>query len=405
MRRLILVFTILALTQCVSAWGPTANKAFCRGAVAATWGQGVLRCLDDKTAYCLESKDVVGGNFSQMCLDAYALGVEVDPATAPSAIFNDVDNFYNYDTCPLKWSRANNEWVCSGKGNPAGDTARLWFNAAENSQNLCTKVREFCSGAFYLASSYYPLHQVTYLQGCVSGSPDTMIDEQLLSVATNWSVKSQCTFRYLKQMAGVSRIQQQHVTFIITEADYDDVMSAVTAEAGYVRNPSDRLPVESTMTSTTESTTSTTTTTESTTTSLVVSTSSTASTTSSTTMSTVASATSPTISSTSTTTSTIKTKPTTTTSTPQQQIVKPGINQSIDEIDSMLGDMITTINKTKKEEPKMQDNLVILAVLVVVMMVSLILLVYLYSMMRRPQIHNRRVILPPSVRRKMRKGT
>ena len=84
--------------------------------------------------------------------------------------------------------------------------------------------------------------------------------------------------------------------------------------------------------------------------------------------------------------------------------MKPEINQSIEEIDNMLGDMLTTINKTKKEEPKTQDNLIIIVVLAAVMLVSLVILVYLYSMMRRPQIHSRRVILPPSVRRKMRKG-
>jgi hypothetical protein len=410
MRRLILFFTLIALAQHVSAWGPTANKAFCRDSVAGVWGQDALRCLQERTAYCLEVKDVVGATFSQMCLDAYAAGIEIDPATAPSSIFNDVNNFYNYDSCPLKWSRYNNVWVCNASGNPAGDTARLWFNAAERTSDICSKVREFCSGAFYLASSYYPLHQVTYLQGCVSGSPDEMIDHELLAGGTNWSVESQCTFQYLKPMAGVSRIQQQHVTFIITKADYDLVMAKVQAEASYVKDPSRRPISASTATSTTETTStteSTTSTTQQVTSTSTTATSTTATTTSLTTTSTTESTTTttlaesaPTTSSTSTSESTTSTAPTTT----LPRVVDTNLNQSINEIDSMVGNMITTFNKTKNDEPKAQNNITVLAVIALVIMLSLVILVYLYSLMRRPHVHSRRVILPPSVRRRMRKN-
>jgi hypothetical protein len=73
----------------------------------------------------------------------------------------------------------------------------------------------------------------------------------------------------------------------------------------------------------------------------------------------------------------------------------------------MFGDLLSSVNKTKtQEEPKTSPNsLIMFGVMAAVALLSLLLLVYLYTAMRRPTIHSsRKVILPPSVRRKMRKG-
>ena len=79
------------------------------------------------------------------------------------------------------------------------------------------------------------------------------------------------------------------------------------------------------------------------------------------------------------------------------------INASIREIDSLFGDVISNMNQTETEKPR-GSSLAIYGIIAVVVCLSLILLVYLYTAMRRPTFHSsRKVILPPSVRRKMKK--
>ncbi|MFH1055056.1 MAG: hypothetical protein V1744_03055 [Candidatus Altiarchaeota archaeon] len=385
MRRLILLLSLLALAQPATSWGPQAQEAFCMDVVSDVWGERGLACLDERTSYCLDLKGILGDSVGQQCLDAYAAGVEVYPYNAPEVLFNDVENHYNYDSCPLTWIRESNEWICSGKGNPAGDNAQMWFNVSRESTDYCRQVRSFCTGSYYYTSSYYPLLRVKYLQGCIGGSLDDMVDVKILSGESDWKVTDQCVFSYLKKMAGVSRETTQHVTFILTEADLDAVSGNLTIEAGYVRNPKLMPERTTTTTTSTTATTSTTTTVSETTTTTTTET---------------------TTSSSSQTTTTIKPTTTSTTIPPTTTIPKPEVNQSLAEIDSMLSNAVSSIEQDKKVEPTQSNNMMILAMLGVFLLISVILLVYIYSQMTRPHVHSpRRVILPPSMRRRMRKST
>jgi len=419
MRRLVLILlSTLALTQAASAWGPEAHKLFCREAVSQVWGEKALSCLDDDVSYCQEVGRVLGDSVRQQCLDAYAAGVEVDPSTAPSDLFNDVENHYNYEDCPLKWVRDSQEWICSGVGKPAGAEANMWFDVARNSTDMCQQVRAFCTGSFYYTSSFFPLLRVSYLQGCLSGPFDVLVDGKLVSGEDGWVVKEQCTFSYMKQMAGVSRRTTQHVTFILSEGDFNSVLANLTEQGLYVRNPGLMAPT-TTSTSTTHTTV---TSTSVTVTSTTVKATSTTSTTVPTTSTTIASQTTQpttTISappSTQPTTTiappstiaptTTQAKPATTTSTATTlPSLNPELNESMVEIDSLLDDMMTSMNKSTVREPKRQSNLMMLGVLAFILVASLVLLVHVYSMIRRPSVHySRDVVLPPSARRKMRKA-
>ncbi|MFH0863411.1 MAG: hypothetical protein V1875_10360 [Candidatus Altiarchaeota archaeon] len=418
MRRILLALvSLLALSPAACAWGPAANKLFCQAAVQDVWGQSALGCLDNPAQYCQELGLILNDSMRQQCQDAYASGVEIHPANAPLTLFNDVENHYNYENCPLKWVREGNKWICSGQGNPAREQAIFWFDASGKSDDVCRQVRLFCTGAFYYTSSFFPLHRVKYLEGCLNGPFDDLVDKALASGPGNWTVSEQCTFAYMKPLAGVSRLTTQHVTFVMTEADYSAVLSNLTVAAQYVRNP--QLMPATTTTATSTSTTSTTTTltqptatvlttiTTQTTTPTIAPTTTTPTTTSpsSTTTQTTTSPTIPTTTVPTTTTSATMTtnEPPTTT----QKTVSPEANKSIEQIDSLFGDLVSSINQTQaKQEPKTSvNNIVMLAVMMTVAALSILLLIYLYTAMKRPTMHSsRKVILPPSVRRKMRKG-
>ena len=66
--------------------------------------------------------------------------------------------------------------------------------------------------------------------------------------------------------------------------------------------------------------------------------------------------------------------------------------------------MMTSINKSRREETGETGNLVFFAGLGLVLLVSLVLLVYVYTALRRPSVQEpRKVVLPPSARRRMKK--
>jgi hypothetical protein len=397
MRRFILILAVFALLlPYASAWGPKAHRIFCEQAVSDVWGEHALTCLEDDISYCIELGESVGGEMKQQCLDAYAAGVDIDPSNAPAVLFNDVEDHYNYDSCPLKWIKKSNEWICSGEGNPAGHQADYWFNIARSAEDMCQQVRAFCTGSFYYTSSYFPLLRVKYLQGCISGPFDVLVDEEVVGGEPGWEVRDQCTFSYMKQMAGVSRRTTQHISFIVGEGLYISTLGNLTEQGFYVRNPGLMGPT-TTSTSTTSSTVSTSTTLPpSTTTLTVATTSTTASTTTLSPATTMVTASTIASQTTSTTTSTTSTTVST---------LSPELNESMDEIDSLLGDMMDSINKTKPRKPRRSSNLLLFCFLALIFVAAVVLIVYVYSMMRRPAVHySRKVVLPPSARRRMRKG-
>ncbi len=372
-----------ALLTPASAWGPETHKMLCREAVSTVWGEQALRCLNDSVSYCLELKNWTDGEMSQRCLDAYASGVEVHPATAPDAIFNDVENHYNYDDCPLKWVREQNRWICDLSGNPAGAQAQKWFNISRHSERLCSQVRAFCTGGFYYASSRDPLLRVNHLTGCFGDPLSKRVDEKLLSNETGWEVKLQCVFKYMKPFAGRSLETTQHQTFIVDEDNIEAVESNLTVQGFYVRNP--ELMPETTTTLAPSTTTSTTVTTTST---LPPSTTTLPPTTTSATIPPSTSTLPPT---------TVTTVTSTTATLPAE------LNQSLQEIDVLFEDVMASVNKSREPARGRGPDFTLFALIAVVLLASAVMLVYVYSRIRRPTVPSeRRVVLPPSARRRMR---
>jgi len=381
----------------------------CKDAVSKVWGDEALPCLEDRTQYCQELKQALNNSVGEECLNAYAAGIVITPYNAPETLFADFERHYNYDDCPLAWVRPDKAFICDGVGNPAVEEATIWFGLAKDSQDICTQVRFFCTGAFYLTSSYYPFLRVNHLQGCLGGSPETAIDEKLTSGETNWTLKEQCVFSFLKPLAGMSKVTTQHITFLIGADDYLSVSRNLTQAAEYVRNP-ELMPLLTTTTRTTTTSTLAAATTSSTPPSTILSTIS--PTTSTTATSTTAGRAA---STTSTPTSSTKNAPTTalevsttsrTTTTRRTSPQDARLNQSLTEIDNLFADMKDEVQRDKApEEPPKSNGIILLAVLAFVMIASIMLLVYLYTIMRRPTIHpSRKVVLPPSVRRRMKKG-
>jgi hypothetical protein len=398
------ILLIISLAQPADAWGPQAHRTFCEQAVSAVWGAAATSCLDDQVSYCIELKSAVNESAGQRCLDAYAAGVSVEPETAPLTLFDDAEDHYNWDNCPLTWVRDSNEWICSGKGNPAMDRALMWFERAKSAQDTCSQVRAFCTGGFYYASSYFPLLRVKYLKGCIGGPLDDLVDEELAAHRTNWTISDQCVFSYMKPMAGTDRLTTQHVTFVLTERDFLSVQANLTRQAEYVRNPALMPP---TTTATTTSTTQPPTTTATLPPQPPTTTAPPASTT----------RLPPTTVTYTTTTRppgppTTAQRPTSTTQpTPPTTLragqPNPEIDASLNEIDGLVSDMLDSINHTKTQKPQTTANgpLIVLVLTVAVILVCLLLMAYLFSAMRKPSAsYTRKIILPPSIRRKMRKG-
>jgi hypothetical protein len=361
---LILLATLI-LAQGASAWGPQAQETFCRQAVSAVWGQEAVKCLDQPIEYCIQLRQM-NESIGRQCLDAYAQGVQITPATAPMMLFNDEENSHNFDNCPLEWLRPGNDWICSGSGNPALENARMWFEAARTSHDMCQQVRLFCTGAYYFASSYDPLLRVKYLKGCVNGPLDVLVDGKLLSGESDWSVKEQCTFSYMKQLAGVSRVTTQHVTFIIGEADLDAVTGNLTIEAGYVRNPA-LMPPTTTLQPT--------------------------------------SATQPAIMPATSTTLATQTPLSCPPSQPtDSRLCNPQVQSKLDDMDTMLADIASSMDTAKAENKQSYGigTLLIVAALIVSVAVSLVLLAYYArTLVLNPSAAaDRRIVLPPSFRRK-----
>jgi hypothetical protein len=394
-RHLFTIILIFALIAQANAWGPIAHERFCEESVEDAWGASALPCLTDTIEYCNELKEEVGEAIGNACLDAYASGVAVTPMNAPDILFQDSEKHYNYDDCPLNWVRPSKSWICAGEGNPALDEANKWFRKSTSADGACTQARLFCTGAYYYTSSYYPLLRVKHLSGCFGGPPHIEADEKILEGETDWEVKSQCVFQYNQPYAGRTKQVTQHISFIVSDEDYNSALGNLSVQAQYVRNPS--LLATTTTQTTTTTTQSTTTTLPPTTTTIVKKldfTTTTIATTTTTTTSTTTTSTSY------TTTSTI---PTTTTQPPKKKDEK--LEKSIEEIDEIFNEIEKKVDKRKTSEtgiPKSSITTLIVAALGI--FIAIVLLVHLYTVMKRPHFHSRRkVIIPPSVRRRMRK--
>jgi hypothetical protein len=413
MRRFILaLFLVFAFFPSALAWGPKANDLFCRQTVVGVWGENALACLDDQTQYCTELISAINASVGRQCLDAIRAGAQITPSNAPRELFQDPSKLYNYDDCPLVWIRPNNEWICSGKGNPARDEALKWFALAKESKDTCMQVRLFCTGATYYASSFFPLNRVKYLQGCVNGPLQDLVDDKITSGESNWTVSESCDFAYMKEMAGVSRLTSQHLTFVVDENDFNAVEANLTSAAAYVFNDSLHVP------STTQTTATTTTITFNFVTSTISTTSTTMATTSTTipvvttsieettTTVPVVSPTLTTATSTSTTTSTtaVEAPTSTTLPPPQPPLMDNKVNKSIGEIESMLNKVQPTVDASTSNEPMPYSNIVLIVVLGAIVLAAVVLLTYVVTVLRRPTIHpSRKVVLPPSIRRRIRK--
>lgn len=73
-------------------------------------------------------------------------------------------------------------------------------------------------------------------------------------------------------------------------------------------------------------------------------------------------------------------------------------------MDALVGDVVSQINKEK--EHKRSSGLMMLGLAALVFAASMLLLVYVYSNMTRPRIKRKKnIVMPPSVRRKLKKGT
>ena len=346
---------IIMLLQPVVAWGPAASRNFCEQAVSTVWGREALKCLDDTVQYCLQIK-ALNETFGQSCLDAYAQGIRIDPAYAPASLFNDYERQVNHATCPLKWLRPSKEWICSDGTNAAGMEAQRWFDMASKAEDTCGQVRLFCTGSYYLSASMYPLNQVVNLRGCIGGTTEDLVDAKLASGEKGWTVNSQCTFGTMLNYAGVSRLNTQHVTFIIAEADYDAVSSNVTRAAAYVRDPSIK-PPETTLKP-------------------------------------------PEPPSTSTTSTTLKAASSCPTAEPCDQKVK----NSLKRIDSIIASLIKSM-KTEAETPALAaapDPNPLLMVLSVLILACLALMAYyILQVVPAPPSTGGKVVMPPSARKKM----
>jgi hypothetical protein len=347
-----IILALALLSATASAFGIQAHKDLCERAVEAVWGGQWTACLDDSVEYCLDLKNTVGEKASLDCMSAYASKIEVHPATAPHNIFQDYEHHVNHRDCPLTWLRTSNEWICDGSENPAGEKASLWFDMARNAGDTCTAVRRFCTGTFYQAKSRYPLAQVQHLTGCLSGSYELLIDEKIIEGQSEWTVKDQCVFSMQKQMAGITRRNTQNIMFIYTSEDYQTLQSQLISEGEYVRNPLIQPPTSTTTSTTVPPTTSTTS--------------------------------------------------TTSTTVPERAVGQ--VREPADDIDELLAGMLADINQTQRARTQKSNTLPSLIVLFALLIVSSALLIYIYSVMRRPRFHkSRKVIIPPSVRRKMMK--
>ncbi len=346
---------VTVFLQPAAAWGPLASRNFCEEAVSAAWGREALKCLDNAVQYCLQIKSL-NETLGQSCLDAYARGIRIDPAYAPASLFDDYENHVNHAACPLKWLRPSKEWICRDGTNAAGLEAQRWFGMASKEKDTCGQVRLFCTGSYYLSASMYPLNQVVNLRGCIGGTTEDLVDAKLASGEDGWTVDSQCTFGAMLKYAGVSRLNTQHVTFVITQADYDAVSSNVTAAAAYVRDPSLR-PPETTLKP-------------------------------------------PVPPSTSTTSTTLKDASSCPTVEPCNQKVKGSLNR----IDSMLASIMKTI-KTEEAKPTPEaspDPRPLLMLLGILVLACLALMAYyILQVVPAPPTSGGKVIVPPSARKKM----
>ncbi len=389
MKHAVIILLVLALIPAsVTAWGPKAIQGLCEAAVQEAWGVEYLRCLDERTAYCGQLESLKGHEMKQACLTAYAAGVEVTPTNAPEILFQDFPQHMNYDDCPITWLRPSNQFVCDGSGNPAGAEADRWFNQASSVTDKCPQVRAFCTGAFYYAKSRFPLNRVQHLSGCLSGSYEELVEDKIVSGEIGWTVKDQCVFSYMKKMAGLSRKTTQHITFILGEKKYKELEQELIQQAVYVRNPQLRPITTSTFpqtTTTIDGVPMTTTTLATTTSSVKTTTTSTSSTSSTTTLATT----------------------TSTTSAPSKKKVQPikkKPNKDLQEMDELINEMMVDMQENKTEEPQ-SSGLLMLALTLLIFGASLVILVYVYSNMTRPRIRPKRnLVMPPSVRRRLKKG-
>ncbi|MCX6695805.1 MAG: hypothetical protein NTU61_05870 [Candidatus Altiarchaeota archaeon] len=225
---------LLLLSSIVSAWGPSTHGIICREVVSRVWGSEGLKCLSNTGLdYCSDIKAAYGEEAYAGCVKKVSDGSGIDPAGYPEFVVNDVENHYDYANCPVKWLR-DNQWICSGEGSPAREQTNYWLNAAENAESLCSRVERFCTGGNYYADSMFPLYRVKYLEGCL-GPPFTQeVDLKVSSGEANWTVKKQCVFSYLRELAGVNKTTKSHVTFIVNKGDVDSIVDEMKAVASEV---------------------------------------------------------------------------------------------------------------------------------------------------------------------------
>ena len=85
-------------------------------------------------------------------------------------------------------------------------------------------------------------------------------------------------------------------------------------------------------------------------------------------------------------------------------MVDAKLNQSLVEIESMINKVQPQANESASGQAMPYSNVVMFAVLGVIILASIVLLVYVVTLLRRPTIHpSRKVVLPPSIRRRIKK--
>lgn len=354
-RCFVVLLVVFSLAQSALAWGPAVHESLCKKAVSETWGSEGLNCLGAGNDLCKGLQNAGLEEDAKTCFEQ-AKTADVNGFNYAKTVSKDEENFKNLDACPLEFMRTSKEFICAGSGNPAGQKAQTLFDAAAREGKLCQKVQLFCLAGSYLAESRYKLNRVSHLTGCFGEDTEKLIDGFVSSGKNVWELSQQCVFTYDKPMAGVTKKTSQHLSFNFDSGELDAISQMLSAKAKEVKRGKQEMekPQKQVTTTSLEKTTTTT---------YVVST-------------------------------------TTTTTPPKQDKKLDKIMKKIGGIEDILDDILSKRIKDSQGAVR-ESSMMFLASIVLIGLTLISLTAVFLKYKKASRQDNTRVVIPPSVRRRM----
>ncbi|MFH0860914.1 MAG: hypothetical protein V1921_06910 [Candidatus Altiarchaeota archaeon] len=214
-------FMFLIASSSASAWNIYTQEHICEKAVEQIWNTAVAdNCLPRMNSkfietICREVYEVKGPDYYNSCMNLVNDKTFLHPSEIPPTLFKDTTLHYDYSSCPAAPGPTLRMLCGNRDDHPASDLAEVWFKRAEQANEICLRVYDFCIGAHYYADSENPLNQMKNVRERDCKAPlMNMVDDRLRANDDNWQASKRCRFEGVEYEQTLS-ITDERITNII----------------------------------------------------------------------------------------------------------------------------------------------------------------------------------------------